>query len=90
MKCGLKGLSSEYFTYGLTSCLTETLGIRVVVFACLVMCAGDAVDLMVNSEDRAQVWDLVAGRSGDRVRSRAIHANTCRRRATRRFLTVWP
>ena len=50
---GLIELSSEYFIYRLTGCLTETLGTRVVVFACLVMCAGDGVDFMVNGEDRA-------------------------------------
>ena len=87
---GLRKLSSEYFIYGLTGCLTETLGTRVVVFACLVTCAGDGVDLMVNGEDRAQVWDLVAGRSGGRVRSRAIHVDTWRRQVPRRFPTVWP
>ena len=52
---GLKELSLEYFIYGLTGCLTETLGTRVIIFACLVICAGDGVDLMVNGEDRAQV-----------------------------------
>ena len=61
MKCGLKRIKFGIFIYGLTGCLTETLGTRVIVFACLVTCAGDGVDLMVNGEDRAQVWDLVAG-----------------------------
>ena len=80
----------EYFISGLIDCLIETLGTRVIVFACLVTCTGDGVDLMVNGEDREQVWDLVAGRSGGRVWSRAIHADTWRRRAIRRFPTVWP
>ena len=84
---GLRELSSKYFTYGLTSCLTETLGTRFLVFACLVMCAGDGVDLMVNGEDRAQVWDLVARRSGGRVRSRAIHhLHTSQDKQTQRLL----
>ena len=60
------------------------------MFVCLVMCAGDGVDLIVDGEDQAQVWDLVAGQSGGQVRSRAIHADTWRRRATRRFSMVWP
>ena len=60
------------------------------MFASLVTYAVDGVDLMVNGEDRAQVWDFVAGRSGGQVRSRVFHADTWRRRATQRFPTVWP
>ena len=50
---GLRELSSENFIYVLTNCLIETLGTRVVVvFAYLVTCVGDEVDLMVNGKDR--------------------------------------
>ena len=45
---------------------------------------------MVNRKDRAQVWDLVAKRLVGKVRSRVIHYDTWRSRATWRFPTVWP
>ena len=91
MKCGLKGIKFGIFHLWTNQLSDRDLGNKSrCVFACLVTCAGNGVDLMVNGEDQAQVWDLVAGRSEGRVRSRAIHADTWRRRATQRFQTVWP
>ena len=82
MKCGLKGIKFKIFHLWTNWLSNKDLGnkSRCVCLSCdMCRCR---VDLMVNGEDRTQVWDLVVRRSGGRVRSRVIHANMWRRRTT--------